>query len=252
MPAPLFSARQILVPLSVAASVTVALWLTTLSLSDWLAPLLESSTISRYLNNGFCQLMLAIFTTITLYAALQALGLQVERSQLHRRFATQSIPPRPWQPWLDSLSGRDSQEAGASAWILQDQEAEAVRSTPEHSTAISDYLLLVRAQQHQHNFAPIGFAIWVLPLLGFIGTVVGITQAIGGLEQSVSPEAALGAGLGSVLGGLSFAFDTTFVGLVLVIPTMLYWIALRARAQWLDMHYYQSLLTQAQPQQARP
>ncbi len=65
---------------------------------------------------------------------------------------------------------------------------------------MSDYFLLLRGQQHQHNFAPIGFAIWVLPLLGFIGTVVGITQAIGGLEQAVAPAAAA-TGLSTVLGG---------------------------------------------------
>ena len=44
------------------------------------------------------------------------------------------------------------------------------------------------------------------------------------------------------VGGLKFAFDTTFIGLVLVIPTMLYLLALRARAQKLDMVYYQILL----------
>ena len=108
-------------------------------------------------------------------------------------------------------------------------------------------MLLVRGQQHQHNFAPIGFAIWVLPMLGFIGTVLGITQAIGGLADSVAVTAVDGSGLGGVLGGLQFAFDTTFVGLVLVIPLMLALLVLRARAQTLDMLYYRRLLDRLFP-----
>lgn len=69
------------------------------------------------------------------------------------------------------------------------------------------------------RIAPLSYAIWVLPLLGFIGTVIGISNAIGELGQ-VFAQSARDEALSSVLGALQFAFDTTFAGLVLVIPVM--------------------------------
>jgi biopolymer transport protein ExbB/TolQ len=102
---------------------------------------------------------------------------------------------------------------------------------------------MLREYQHQHNLVPLQFSIWVLPLLGFIGTVVGITQAIAGLDKVLEvSRLATSGGLDKVLAGLRFAFDTTFVGLVLVIPTMLYTMPLRAKAQQLALLYHEVLL----------
>ena len=69
------------------------------------------------------------------------------------------------------------------------------------------------------RMAPLAYAIWGLPLLGFIGTVIGISGAIGDLG-SVFGDTDREAALASVLAELQFAFDTTFAGLVLVMPVM--------------------------------
>lgn len=59
--------------------------------------------------------------------------------------------------------------------------------------------------------------IWAMPILGFIGTVLGIGLAIGGfsglLQSDIDDIEVIKAGLASVAGGLSFAFDTTLLGL---------------------------------------
>lgn len=234
----LFSERQIALPLAVAALLTLAAYLTFLHFLD---PGRLPTALSRYLDNGYCQLMIAIFVVALLYGVLQYLGLLGEYRHLRQRFGANGTDPAPETPdWLGFLSGRRHQDEQGAPAALQRWYAK-VRSRADF-VHLSDYVLTVRGQQHQHNFAPIGFAIWVLPLLGFIGTVVGITRAIGGLQQSVTPSDMAGSGLGGVLGGLGFAFDTTFVGLVLVIPTMLLLMTLRARAQKLDMVYYQMLL----------
>lgn len=91
------------------------------------------------------------------------------------------------------------------------------------------------------RMAPISYAIWVLPLLGFIGTVVGISDAIGGLG-TVFSDGDRQQALESVLGALRFAFDTTFAGLVLVIPVMALstWLSLlddRARERQMAQRY---------------
>ncbi|MCB1920669.1 MAG: MotA/TolQ/ExbB proton channel family protein [Candidatus Competibacteraceae bacterium] len=196
----------------------------------------------RYLGNGYCQLMISVFLGATLYAALHALGLRVERYHLQLFSQTSAPPAPPLHTLIGFLSGRRDSDENGLLKALQRWRQNA-RSREDFAN-LSDYLLLLRGQQHQHNFAPLQFTIWALPLLGFIGTVVGITQAIGGLEQVVATVGAApgNGGLTEVLAGLQFAFDTTFVGLILVIPTMLYTLILRASAQKLDMYYYEILL----------
>lgn len=49
---------------------------------------------------------------------------------------------------------------------------------------------------------------WAVPILGFLGTVVGITLAIAGIDPD-----GLGESLGEVTGGLAVAFDTTALAL---------------------------------------
>lgn len=199
------------------------------------------TTLSRLLANGFCQAMIALFAGLVLYAVFQYLGLVRDRRALSDRLALGGDPPATDdRRWLSHLVGPPPDP---------ERDVTALRGPrpPSHSlrdddAQIIDYLLAARHQQHQQRFAPIGFGVWVLPLLGFIGTVVGIGQALGGLEQSVIPVAAADTGLAPLLGGLRFAFDTTFVGLTLVIPTMILLLALRARAQTLDLVYRRILL----------
>ncbi len=52
--------------------------------------------------------------------------------------------------------------------------------------------------------------IWAIPMLGFLGTVIGITQTLGGLDFSNGTAA-----VQNLKSGLYVAFDTTALGLVL-------------------------------------
>lgn len=235
----LFSERQIARPLIVALLITLALYPT---LMHFLQPEGLPVWIGRYLGNGYCRFMLGLFICCAIYAVLQHLGLQTERHQLLNRLIDSGthyeLPPL--YDWIGFLSGREPAEDGRVPDALRYWHDRNL--TCGDSVNLSDHVLLLRGQQHQHNFALIGFAIWVLPMLGFIGTVLGITQAIGGLADTTVISGADGSGLGGVLGGLQFAFDTTLVGLVLVIPLMLMLLALRARAQTLDVVYERLLL----------
>lgn len=64
-----------------------------------------------------------------------------------------------------------------------------------------------------YSFARI--VIWAIPILGFLGTVIGITEAVAGL----SPQA-LEDSLPSVTAGLGVAFDTTTLSLALSMVLM--------------------------------
>jgi len=59
--------------------------------------------------------------------------------------------------------------------------------------------------------------IWAIPVLGFIGTVMGLSMALGSFWEVVASAdnmEALRSALQRVTGGLSTAFETTLVGLV--------------------------------------
>lgn len=81
----------------------------------------------------------------------------------------------------------------------------------------------------QSQFSIIKIFSWVMPILGFIGTVLGISEAIKGFSMNISSGTIQNAapqefssqimqGLNSVTGGLTTAFDTTYIALILVIP----------------------------------
>ncbi len=58
--------------------------------------------------------------------------------------------------------------------------------------------------------------LWAIPILGFIGTVLGLSQAIGSIDLSdVSDVNKIIGSIGNVTSGLGTAFDTTLLGLVL-------------------------------------
>lgn len=75
-------------------------------------------------------------------------------------------------------------------------------------------------QQVASSYNLIRGFIWATPVLGFIGTVLGLGEAIGGFGKTIAGTQeveAIKASLGGVTSGLSTAFDTTLVGLLATI-----------------------------------
>jgi len=65
--------------------------------------------------------------------------------------------------------------------------------------------------------------IWAIPILGFIGTVMGIGASVGGFSESVASAGDLEVmkdSIGTVTTGLGVAFDTTLLALVMSIFIM--------------------------------
>ena len=60
--------------------------------------------------------------------------------------------------------------------------------------------------------------LWAIPLLGFIGTVVGLSHAIGGMSfGNVADTDRIVGSINNVTSGLGTAFDATLLGLVLAV-----------------------------------
>lgn len=77
----------------------------------------------------------------------------------------------------------------------------------------------------QTSFASVTGFVWSIPVLGFIGTVVGLSVAIGGFANvlnAVSDTSQIVEALKGVTGGLGTAFETTLEGLVAALVIQLF------------------------------
>lgn len=86
---------------------------------------------------------------------------------------------------------------------------------------------------------PLRLGQWAFPVVGFIGTVIGVSGAVRKLPEAVRSGQIDEAALKAVLGDLHVAFDTTFAGLTaaIIMSLLLYWLD----DQW-DVNHAQVLL----------
>ena len=169
--------------------------------------------VERFLGNGFSRTILILFLAAAVYGLLQMIGIAIDRRRL--RSMGQTGNPRRRSSWLARLLAR---LAGRG----QPAKVEWPDAIPDDLHDFADRYCLQRQHYAELGMLPLRFATWALPLLGFIGTVVGVASSIGGLEVVIAtgPGGQPTEGLMTVLGGLRFAFDTTLLGLLAVIPVM--------------------------------
>ncbi len=88
--------------------------------------------------------------------------------------------------------------------------------------ALKNEILEIDEQNLAHSFVPVMWSESALPLLGFLGTVIGIGQAIGSISEAIkillkSATSTGGAQLDTLFNkgfeNMALAFDTTFFGL---------------------------------------
>lgn len=93
----------------------------------------------------------------------------------------------------------------------------ANNSVPEVMETVENQVKTIasEAETHQSN---VRFLAWLIPSIGFIGTVIGIGQSLGMAEKASDPEV-----MGEITNAMEVAFDTTLVALVLSIPIMWYY-----------------------------
>jgi len=103
----------------------------------------------------------------------------------------------------DSQLGRRIQDA--CSFLSGRQSA---RGLEEHLRYLAD----LQSERLHQSFALVRTVTWAVPILGFLGTVIGITMAI----ANVTPEQ-LDTSLSDVTNGLAVAFDTTALALALSI-----------------------------------
>jgi len=97
----------------------------------------------------------------------------------------------------------------------------------EEINKILNYQAEIDFNRMENGYSLLNVFIWAIPILGFIGTVFGIGEAIGEFSEFIRAVNAVTLGgqmrsaLGGVTSGLSLAFNTTFLALICVIPIMM-------------------------------
>ncbi|WP_425619355.1 MotA/TolQ/ExbB proton channel family protein [Anatilimnocola sp. NA78] len=102
--------------------------------------------------------------------------------------------------------------------VLRGLEHYGVRgSSSEVSTMLSSQAELDN-NAVSSSYSLLNVFIWAIPILGFIGTVQGLGDAVGNLSGSLEAAAdveSIKKSLGAITGGLGVAFDTTLVALIM-------------------------------------
>jgi biopolymer transport protein ExbB/TolQ len=97
--------------------------------------------------------------------------------------------------------------------------ADAVQNATSHQSLydLFRYQTELVSEKHSSRYTFSKIAIWAMPILGFIGTVIGISLAVGNfsgfLVQDIENIDVVKTELSKITTGLSFAFDTTLFGL---------------------------------------
>ncbi len=89
------------------------------------------------------------------------------------------------------------------------------KSAPDTATMLSSQSD-IDASNVDSSYTMFHVFIWAIPILGFLGTVIGVSSAVGGFTGTLESSSDIGAlkdGLKSITSGLGTAFDTTLVAL---------------------------------------
>ncbi|MGQ9505614.1 MAG: MotA/TolQ/ExbB proton channel family protein [Thermogutta sp.] len=106
------------------------------------------------------------------------------------------------------------------------------------------------ADERRRHYSFVRLVVWAIPILGFLGTVVGITLSLGNLSPQQLEET-----LPEVMAGLMVAFDTTALALALSMILMLVQYVIERSEQHLLSaagEKVESLLLSRFPQESSP
>jgi biopolymer transport protein ExbB/TolQ len=172
-----------------------------------------------------------IFIAILTCWSIAILAMKVLKIRAQRRALALSFAPRD-PMWVLNGSTADAVIASIGAAVEEPEQFMYLRRTlgvlrtMRNIGRVGDVEELLESRSGadeaviDSGYNPVKAFIWGIPVLGFIGTVLGLTTATGNFGKVLSdPEMkrnleALASGLTAVLGGLDTAFVTTAEGLI--------------------------------------
>lgn len=102
--------------------------------------------------------------------------------------------------------------------VLRGIEHFRVRKSAAETVTMMESQSAIDAANVAGSYTIVKVFIWAMPILGFIGTVMGVSSAVSGLSATLENAADVSAvteSMKSVFGGLGTAFDTTLLALIM-------------------------------------
>tara|TARA_B110000438_G_scaffold303707_1_gene366658 strand:- start:2689 stop:3288 length:600 start_codon:yes stop_codon:yes gene_type:complete len=172
--------------------------------------------VEIWVAGGWLMIPLAILAFL-MYFAIFELWVYFNRNDYQRLDANH------WQHWIE----RPEDSKGPTGNIIRYAQ-QGVMSESEVRGRVAE----IRSTHFTRIAARIRYAavlVGVAPLMGLLGTVVGMLATFSGLANSVGVQA-----VDVVAGGISEALITTQTGLILAIPGYVFLSSLRKREQAFD------------------
>lgn len=125
---------------------------------------------------------------------------------------------------LDAFIAHINELPGASSdsflinRVVRGIEHFRVRKSAAETVTMMESQSAIDANNVAGSYTILKVFIWSLPILGFIGTVMGVSSAVASLANSLSDGGSMDAmksALQDVFGGLGTAFDTTLLALIM-------------------------------------
>ena len=182
----------------------------------------------KFINRGLGGYLMCAGITLLFFWAVTILVIKGRKVSFQRKILSLNLIPQDPNFFLNNATARDAllrirgQVDDPKHFLLLNR-IDVALSNLQNIGEISEVASLTNAQasidedQVSASYSLINGFNWAIPVLGFIGTVLGLGAAIG--EFGVTIQLAddvdkLKNSLTDVTGGLSTAFDTTLLGLV--------------------------------------
>jgi biopolymer transport protein ExbB/TolQ len=174
----------------------------------------------------FTIIVLWIWTMLDV-AVKAGLGARRQRHLGALRGITQSCQSREIECLLEEVEKRASRGGLAFSRIAELARQLTVAGNQERAHEHYRHQLEIDADQAAGSYTLAKVYIWAMPIVGFIGTVIGIGLAVAEFSSFLTADMGVDdiqkvkGALAEVAGGLSFAFDTTLLGLTASLVAML-------------------------------
>jgi biopolymer transport protein ExbB/TolQ len=162
--------------------------------------------------------------TLFFFLGVVIVVLKIQKLKLQRMALDLAVVPQHSDFALNELTARTVLERMRGAvddtrhFILLNRIDRALSSL-HNIGGVSDVSTILKGQadndenQIAASYALINAMVWAIPVLGFVGTVLGLKLAMAKFDLG-GDVSQIKDSLGPVIGGLSTAFETTLVGLV--------------------------------------
>ena len=240
---------------TIAIALTIAIYVICFIIGD-------SYLKSLLYERGFTQYIVVLMaSSVTVFTVLKYQKIALESKQLNKNFIDENVNFDHHQAYeLVNLQRSLSQGKSFIAVRLSRVISAYINSGNRSTVAefISDDSSFYTAASASSYVLP-RILIWAIPLLGFVGTVMGISSAVNGFTSFLSGAEEIDQikeGIGFVTTGLAVAFDTTLLALLLSVLVMLPLVAVeRMESQLLlavDIYLNDRLLVKLKDKQVEP